>query len=581
MTGPTATFVVDGIPYDDCVVQMDTWQEMNSIGNWQVIVDPDGPCAWPAVNTITTDMQVTIMIDDPAGVAQIIMRGYVDNVEHLTAPGADAQFYKITGRNRGLDLAQHYVTGRWVATVADAIIGNAAGSLLRLIPSELDRVTFGGAPAAINYEADHTYLVDAITDICQRTGRDFYVLNTAFGVNAVLNYTTPGGVASGVALVEGTNIIKMDPFGEEMGFDVKNHVEASAGGLNDHWTDLNAADWAGINANITNDTGLYVCGKSAIRATNPGPGAAQIGMSLTFPRYDYDGVWGRLDMSENSQGSYSYLTNQQNVAINRVRIRLTDVNNNTIEFYRSRFLGLGKAENCTDQPTPDEWNTVTFPVGTEAGVVFPLVVNSPTGVWYEIGGFSPPIFDWSDVRQIDFIIFGATLAADEFFVVDCLRIPNIDVRSIQVSVATYGTRMTYIRRADIRNQLELDAFAVAELARLNLPKESIHVIATGQTGTPYPVETIDVTAPTYGLPGATVYRIFKVHHQLVKNSQESSYPGYTYITEYDLIRNAYHAGGTQYVSDSRFKGLGYPTSASWDTRALKDRYRYPWNRPAP
>jgi len=575
MTGPTATFVVNGVPYDNCVIQMDTWQEANSIGNWEVIVDPDAGCGWPAVNAITTDMQVTIMIDDPAGVAQDIMRGYVDNVEHYMGRGAEADFYKISGRNRGLDLAQHYVTEDYVNIRADLIIdGNIPPptSLLDIIPSELTINVVGGVPGNIDYEADHTYLVDAITDICQRTNRDFYVGNDVFAGNATLTYTTPGGVASGVVLVEGTNIIKIESFGEEMGFDVKNHVEATAGGLNDHWTDLNAAAWAATPPTpsvITDDATIFVCGKGAIRATQPNVVAAQLGIDLTFPRYDYDATWGRLDMSETSSGSYSYLTTQQNVAINRVRIRLTDNGGRTIEFYRSAFpLPLTKCGNCTDQPTANEWVTVGFPVGAETSIE-PALAASTGGIWYEFNFVSPPIFNWSDIRAITFFSTGAgaTYPQNGYFIVDCLRVPNIDVRSIQTSVATYGTRMTYIRRQDIKNQVELDAFTTAELARLNLPKESIHVIATGQTGTPY--------------PGPTTYRIFKVHHQLVKNSDESTLPGYTYLTEYDLVRNAYHAGGTQYISDARFKGLGRPTAASWDTRALKDRYRYPWNRPVP
>jgi len=530
MTGPTVAFIVAGVDYGNCVIQMDTWQEASSVGNWQVIADAAGPCAWPAINAINTDMQVTLMVDDPAGAAQIIMRGYVDDVMPYAGEGANAKLYKITGRNRGLDLAQHFVTGEWVNTVADAIIGNAAGSLLQLIPSELTRVTFGGAPAAINYEADRTYLADAIRDICRVTGRDYYVLNDVFAGNATLRYTTPGGVASGVALVEGTNIIKIESFGEEVGFNVKNHVDAHAGGLNDHWTDLNGvADWTAFGANVvTDDLVLYVCGKGAIRVTQPNVVAATIGVDLTFPRYDYDATWGRLDMSETSQGSYSYLISDSVNAIKRVRMRLTDNGGRTIEFYRSVFLGLVKCGDCTDQPTVNEWCTVSFPVGSETAIAPALVANTPRGTWYEFNFVSPPIFNWADIRSIGFYTSGDTVQQDEYIVIDCLRIPNIEVRSIQTSVATYGTRMTHIARQDIRNQMELDAFAVAELARLNLPKESIHLVAHGQTGTPFPVETVDVTAPSYGLAAPTVYRIFKVHHQVTKNSESSNYPGYTY-----------------------------------------------------
>jgi hypothetical protein len=225
--------------------------------------------------------------------------------------------------------------------LADVIIGNAAGSLLALIPSELTRVTVGPAPGNIDYEADRTYLADAVRDICRLTNRDYYVLNDAFGVNATLNYTNPGAAASGVALVEGTNIIKMESFGEEVGFNVKNHVEAHAGGLNDHWTDLNGvADWTPVGANVvTDDTTVYVCGKGAIRVTQPNVAAALSGVDLTFPRYDYDATWGRLDMSETTQGSYSYLVSDQTALIKRVRMQLMDNGGRIIEFYRSQWAG--------------------------------------------------------------------------------------------------------------------------------------------------------------------------------------------------------------------------------------------------
>jgi len=375
----------------------------------------------------------------------------------------------------------------------------------------------------------------------------------------------------------------MESFGEEVGFNVKNHVEAHAGGLNDHWTDLNGvADWTPVGANVvTDDTTVYVCGKGAIRVTQPNVAAALSGVDLTFPRYDYDATWGRLDMSETTQGSYSYLVSDQTALIKRVRMQLMDNGGRIIEFYRSQWAGLAKCGDCTDQPTINEWVTVPFPVGAETSIEPALVAATPRGAWYEFNFVSPPIFNWADIRSIGFHTTGTTVPQNDYFIVDCMRIPNVEVRSIQTSVATYGTRMTHVPRQDIRNQIELDAFAIAELARLNLPKESIHVITTGQTGTPFPVETVDVTAPSYGLAAPTVYRIFKVHHQVVKNSESSNYPGYTYITEYDLIRQAYHAGGTQYVDDVRFKSTGRPSAAKWDRNWEGDRYRYPWDRPVP
>jgi len=154
MSIPSVVFELGWGPatdYGACVQQMDIWQEsLNGVGRWEIIADPNAGCAWPAINVILTDRvngRVRLRIDAGAG-AVTMMRGYVDDVlPFLDTKGYHTKLYRLTGRNRGMDLAQHYVTADYINTAADVIIGNAAGSLFQLVggamPTELTRATVG------------------------------------------------------------------------------------------------------------------------------------------------------------------------------------------------------------------------------------------------------------------------------------------------------------------------------------------------------------------------------------------------------------------------------------------------------
>ncbi len=139
-------FFIGGVDYGDCVVQADLWRDStNLIGQWEILLDTTGDCAWPIPHSFAVDIDVQIVID---GVT--MMWGYLDDIlPQLDTRGYHTIFVKMVGRDRGMDLAQHYVTAEYYNVAADAIIGNAAGSLLRLIPSEITRVTVGAGPVTV------------------------------------------------------------------------------------------------------------------------------------------------------------------------------------------------------------------------------------------------------------------------------------------------------------------------------------------------------------------------------------------------------------------------------------------------
>jgi len=111
-------------------------------------------------------------------------------------------------------------------------------------------------------------------------GYDFFVNNTkAFGIVAMnffpvgdpLQHTAVDLICDANSL---TNNILGFELGEEIGFNVANRVEAIAGPLKDHWTDLNATDYTGIFSNVVDETVVYIHGKGSIRVTNNTGGLA-------------------------------------------------------------------------------------------------------------------------------------------------------------------------------------------------------------------------------------------------------------------------------------------------------------------
>lgn len=580
---------IDGIDYGDCAIQADLWRDAyNLVGRWEAIFDLEGNCAWPAFHTFTADLPVRILIN-----GALMMWGYLDDVfPQLDTKGYHTRFVKLVGRDRGMDLAQHYVTARYFNVNAATIIGNAAGSLLRLIPSEISRVTVGAAPGSINYEADRTYLSDAVREILDAIGYDAYVDNTAVGAgNANLNIFAPGASAAGVTLIDfagsnQTNILHVDPAGETIGEGIKNYVEGHCGSLEDHYTDMNAVDWTPSNCVITNDAVIFLNGRSAIRATNNLGVPAQPGIALNFglPGIQTTYSYASLNLSEPCIGSYNYYMVDSVNVTPRLEMSLTDNLGNTIIWSRTTFGGLAAGDrNNSEYPAlfGAQWRKVDFQLGFEAGIE---AARAPTtkGTWGYWIAAAPP-FNWAAVTMIEFSTTLLNLADGDYFIVDGLTFPNHEVHSIQqdaaVSIPAYGQRMKDFYQPSISNQYDLNAFTAAKLLQLKDPKETFWCRAIGQTGTPYAAQTVDVVAPDLGVGGplignTIVYRIERLHHKVVKNSLESDEPGYTFTTEYELVRNQYYGTATtQYVEHSRILKTTTPTESILRETRLAEQYR--------
>ena len=137
-------------------------------------------------------------------------------------------------------------------------------------------------------------------------------------------------------------------------------------------------------------------------------------------------------------------------------------------------------------------------------------------------------------------------------------------------------RMRAIDRYDIISQFELQDFADDYLAKHSEVMDTLKLTTVGQTGTPYAGETVEVVAPTFGVGGPLVtdtetYRILSLHHRVMRNSEDSDYPGFTFLTDYDLVKNEVD-GADQEIDPTRYYKSISPQEAFARQRRLWEKY---------
>jgi hypothetical protein len=557
---------IDGKDVSCYIISADIWRDaLNGIGRWELILDNQNHW-WGGAFAVDDD--ITIHIN-----GSLMMMGYVDDIApYIDSKGEYTEFIKVNGRDYGMDLAQLYISSAplWENRTADDIVDIA----LLMAGSEISYVTPSTAPV-IDYEFDRTYLSDGIRDIAKLVDYDFYVQDD---VNRTLHFfdiaTMGGGVEhtavnlTSVAGAATNNILRLE-IGENVGFEVKNYVEAHAGDLNDHYTDLNAAAWTPpANVTITDDTVFFVSGKGAIRMTSTAPGTTMY-MDLTFPRYNHTS----LNMFEPNVGRYAAYPSYAAALNYPIRIRLRDTAGNWIEYYSitTPLTGQPPLHETTDNLRNIEWRYIEFAYGDGTQIIasaLPLRHRS----WKYI---APAVaFDWSQVDRIRFHAAPLILRANgDWCTIDELRIPAVEVISIQqdaASIAAYGTRMKDFYRPDIKSQVELDAYATNQLAKFKDPVESVKITAIGQTDSNYAAQSLDVQAPSSGIAALTPYRIFTLHHSVKLSPLQNEIAGYDYITVYELVKSAIN-GTDQPVDPTRISVTHSPTRSMM--RTIREQQR--------
>jgi len=535
----TVGFTILGINFSNYVQQIDIWREsLLGVGRWEAILDPLNAITW--IGAFAVGNTVVISID---GV--IMMEGYIDDVKPFRDKrGVNTWRWKFSGRDYGFDLAELYETIEYENTAGDDIVQN----VLTTAGSEITFASPSGA-ALMNYRFDRTYLSDGIRDVAKEIGYDFYVQNSKVAGNAILHFfpvSSPfegsGVILNSIAGSTANNILNPLEIGESIGSNLKNNVEVVAGALRDHLTEFNSADYTpNANTVVTDDLNLFLHGRASIAFTN-NTGAGHMEASINLPllnRSTGDTNYTSIDLSARNEGSYSFKPDFVAAGNISVKIFLTDVNGDRIEFHRRVWPALGPQwHNCTDATDTVRWRRVRFEYGDG------VQINGAGSLFQDdVWRYRAPSagFDWTQVTGFGFHTFDTTVSnLNDRVWIDGLDIPGFEVRALAIdgfSDFIYNTRMISYYKPEIRSQVELDAASLYELNRSKDPVESIpNVLCIGQTGTPYPGQTVSVVITNYVFP-ATTYRIFSLHHQVVKTSDDSPYPGYTFTTEYNLVKH--------------------------------------------
>jgi len=382
---------------------------------------------------------------------------------------------------------------------------------------------------------------------------------------------------------------------------LKNYVEVHAGFLDDHWTEVvddpaaapnPSPDWtAGPSSTVTEEYNIYLPpfgGKGAIRCTQNN-NADWMYMRLILP-VGNDPKTG-LDLRDESHIRYCVYQEDTTdggvvIGLDNVSVALVDDNPGVpriIFYYQNDPASppLSRDYKYTSEMPDLEWVEVRAPIGQDqvVGAAWPASWwQRWFGAWAGVPYIWPGgTFNWSNVQEIIFTSAQDTLA-DGFFIIDGMQIPTVEpvARSTAVVTPSPGYRMKHFYRPDIKDHFVLDALADKLRDQHRYPLETLRVTAIGQTGSIYAAQSLDVLAPVFGIGVAPatydVYRIFRLHHSVVKNSAESQIPGYTFLTEYELIRQEATAD-PQLIHPTRIEYDLTPTEAMLREFRLEQKYR--------
>lgn len=595
-------FEVNGTPYEDYVLRADIWREAaNGIGRWEVILDPRGGY-WPGIFAVDNGIEIQIN-------ASLMMLGYIDDIKpfresrdisgYSVARAEHTGLWKLVGRDYGMDLAQFYFTaaaGNYQYTRADDLVDNVLASLVVLYGVGNPEITYASPAAAprINYDwAPRTYLADGFREVAELVDYDFYVQDNAARTLHFFDIATmnAGAEHTAVDLYEFTGVAptaSLTPIleievGESLGFKQKNFVEVHAGFLDDHWTEVqgNSAapaappEWlAGPSSLVLEEFNIFLNGKGAIYCEQTD---ALNWMYARLPIPVGNDPKAALDLRDESH--IRYLTYQEDtwdgvgVLFDCVCPALVDNNGNVI-VYQLTAGGVWPQDYKYTNPLPTtDWVEIRVPIGQDSiiGGWFPA-----WQWWVNVTG----VFNWANVVEIRFTTAQNTLAEPAgWFIIDGLQIPSVEAISLSRVAGVPGTgyRMKHFYRPDIKDQYILDITATKLRDQYRYSLETVNITSMGQVLSKYAGQSLDVVAPAFGIGGPLItnverHRIFRLHHSVVRNSAESNIPGFTYLTDYELIKQDATVE-PQLVNPMRVQFDTTPTESMIREFRLEQKYR--------
>jgi hypothetical protein len=464
-----------------------------------------------------------------------LMKGYVDistpEIIHDSSRAlALLETAVIVGRDYGQDLQNKFYDKTYLPQPADDIIADI------LLNSGCE-VGFTSTHSAMSlyYDCKRSYDSDALRDILEYINYDGYV-----GTDKKWHMFPIGSIDSGIILKsiandKTNNILKIVSHDEADITDQKNYIVIFGPNINDHYTELNAADWISLSGPeyTLSDYASAVypipyAGVYAIKCTGPvdsPPGR----IALTFPRYNHN----VLDFSKTAEDALSIAVYQHIPGLNpcnRAYLVLTDSNDNVIMWTPSGPQPFGYSGNPFFNGD-SVWDVINVKVGY-AQVIWPG--GNPLDSWFV---FSGTLASWTwKIKQI-------AVWADPYdhgfgyvdkFIVDALKIPIPAIAVARDETAPVVRKMC-IDRYDLGSQHELQAYANSQLALRKIPLERVHLWAKGDVGLIggvnkwLPGYRTAVNIPALGINGD--YRFMSIHHVLTRNADF----GWNHVVELDLV----------------------------------------------
>lgn len=489
----------DGI-VSDWVKRLDLWHEIFTVGRWAVTLDNITNRLW---GKFVPNEDCEFKIDNAS-----LMKGYVDDSLPQGLPyEIEQELMIVEGRHYARKLVDLFHTisyANGLTKVEDII-----SEVITAMGGDID-ITFAkpGLTAAEAYEFDRTFLQDGFRDICLPNDYLFYV-DDAKALQLFLDVNAPssGVTLKSVAGAIDNNVLDVKPIGEKRGFGIRNYIHVKGPLVDDHWSEGNASDFSETqNCTVSNETTIYVRGRSSIKATITNTAAEQFFL-LPFPIYDYDS----LDFSE--EGSVDcFVMLRQDMGTVSIGIHLVDDASpaNQIRFTSPLLLA-------------DTWYKVIFPVG----------VNNDIEPVPEYGAWSWVVqnsaFTWN-IKKIGIRTLFTTMGKNVYL--DRLNIPLNALSIVDATageISNYGKRMLPLSKLDASSQIELDAYAADVKAKHKDPLETLNATIIGNTSLHYAGQTVIVNIP--GISSVT-YRIQKLHHVFMDNAWKNL----KHITVLELVK---------------------------------------------
>lgn len=439
-----------------------------------------------------------------------VFKGYVDISNPQVTDPIDNRFL-LSGRDMGQDLMNKTIEAL-LNKEADDIIED----LLTLTSSEITFTSPTTAPIVYHDSKGWTTLMEQLSSILQ--GIDY---EGAVDPAKAFSMAAIGTLTSGITLKSilddpTNNILRLLDYVESDGVEQRNVTLVTGAELNDHFTELNAADFGVLDAanTVIDSNGSPTTPREGLAVIKVVRNAgASIGCKLTFPKY----FLYYLDFSKVASDSLScqfysaWTGGAQNVTY---RIYLEDTDGNKI-YKDTLFIG------CLN----NTWNTVTLPIGTNE--------NNLTN-WTASAG-TLTAFNW---ECIEISWAGSYSAhAPDYFLLDAWKAPQTTYAVADHSgLNNYGggvgvcpicaRTFTATRRKDLPLsksnlvcQAELEAYAESIADKRMNPLKRLHLIADGDAGiisTAWkwlPAYNVTVNVPSAGINSA-VYRMIDLHHTI-------------------------------------------------------------------